>query len=224
MRPMPGGKIPILIALAAGAAASLAGCRTVESREAVAAVAEWPDECAGVAGYAAFRSALEEVAAARDGRRLRALFHPGGSMRVNGIGGSAGGTFDWGFDRPQAASVWEELDEILRLGCARRGERLYLPAMAALVEDGSVSTDVDMSLTDAPAFESREDGAAVIGRIAKGETVETIAHDPAGWVRVLVDGREAYVRAADLRSPHSFVLVLSNEGGRWGIAEFASGV
>ena len=182
------------------------------------------DECAAVPGYTAFRARLEQVVAARDGTALRALFHPDGGMRVNGIGGHVS-TPDWGFDRPHAATVWAELEQILDLGCVRDGDRLLLPAMAILAEDGSVVPEQDMAIERFALRAAPDAEAPVVRWVDPGELVTVISSgEPEGWARLQIGGHEGYGPFDTLRSPHGFQLVLVPFNGGWRIREFTGGV
>lgn len=182
------------------------------------------NECSAVPGYGAFRAKLEQAVAARDGAALRALFHPQGAMRVNGIGGNAS-TRDWGFDRPNAGTVWAELEDILKFGCVRHGDRLLLPAMAILAEDGSVVPEQDMVIERFALRAAPGPGAPLVRWVDPGELVTLISSgDPEGWAQLQIDGQDGYGRSDSLRSPHGFQLVLVPFEGGWRIREFTGGV
>jgi hypothetical protein len=177
-----------------------------------------------VPGYALFRTKLERVVAARDSAAFRALFHPEGAMRVNGIGGQAS-TPDWGFGRPHAAAVWTELEQILGLGCVRHEDRMLLPAMALLAEEGAVVPEQDMAIERFALRGAPDSEAPVVRWIDPGELVTLISSgEPEGWAQLQVDGREGYGPSDSLRSPHSFQLVLVPFNGGWRMREFTSGV
>lgn len=182
------------------------------------------DVCLSVPGYQAFRSKLESIVETRDGAALRALFDSAGAMRVNGIGGGPGNE-DWGFSRPNVESVWPELEAILKFGCVAQGDRLILPAMAALIDDPAVSTDHYVAIKAVDLKAAPKEASATIRRIAPGELVLVVyPGEPDGWSRLLVDGAEVFARSGSLRSPYSFQLVLYRFHGEWRIREFTSGV
>jgi hypothetical protein len=208
--------VPCLLALL------LAACATTSSSSRLSRYLD-ADECSARPGFAAFHAELVRISAARDGAAFRALFHPDGAMRVEGIGGR-GATPDWGFGRPEAAAVWRELDELLPLGCVLRDGKAMLPAMAGPVEDGTVEPEYDMALVDLAVHARMDDASPVLLRARAGDLLQAISY-PDDWVEVLVGGeRTGYVRAAQIRSPHSYQLVAVEEAGRWYLKEFTSGV
>lgn len=205
----------------------LGSCSTAPAGEggiavAAAYTASFDDECVSEPRYLQFRTQLRAVVAAKDGTAFRALFHTKGAMRVNGIGGNAT-TPDWGFDRPAAQAVWDELQQILTLGCVRQGDRLLLPAMAALIDAGI--SDSVVALSDVPLRKQPDGAALILGILRKGATATWVIYDdPPGWTQLLVNGRPAYATTINLRSPTSYLLSLSSTDAGWRISEFNSGV
>ena len=183
--------------------------------------AAFADACVGEAGYPAFRGELRNVVAARDGDGLRALFHPQGAMRVNSVGGH-GNTPDWGFSRPEAKVVWSELKAILSLGCARRGEKLVLPAMALAddLQDGEVVVLHEEAIRREP-----REAAKAVRRVKRGQVLWYSEHAaPNGWTAVRVDGRVGYLPTASLRTPFAVRLELVPYEDGWRIRSFGDGV
>ena len=181
------------------------------------------DQCSAVEGYDRFRVRLSSVVERRDGVGLRALFHSKGAMRMNGIGGTMAFP-DWGFDRPGADQVWRALDEIIGLGCARRGEKLIMPAMAALAYDG-LDDGHAVALRNV-ALRSRPSERAPTKRLARrGEVLSvTIPDVVSGWTELLYRNKRVFVPSNAVRSPHSTRLELSRENGRWTIEALGSGI
>jgi hypothetical protein len=198
----------------AGAAAGHGG--TVRSIDASA----FQDNCTGEPGYGDFRARFERVVQARDAEGLRALFDPGAAMRVNGIGGRRNPA-DWNFDRPDMAGVWKELDEILRLGCARSGEQLVLPAMAAHgeLEPGQVIVLREETMRVAPQANARG-----LRRIPQGQVMVFTIYDTDGWTEVVFGDQVGYLPTASLRTTGATRLELVRFEASWRIREFGSGV
>ena len=181
------------------------------------------DGCTRVEGYHRFRTRLMKVVERRDSAALRALFHLKGSMRLNGIGGPMSSS-DWGFDRPDADKVWETLNEIVRLGCARRGETLIIPAMAALaydgLDDGHVVAMHNVALHSSPSAH-----APMLRMARRGEVLNVTLHDVVtGWTELLDQNGAAFVPTSAVRSPHSTRMELSVEKGEWAIRKFGGGI
>ena len=204
---------------------ALAGCVSQPQAQPVATplgAAAFHDDCTAAPGYSEFRSKLAAVVSARDGDAFRALFHPNGAMRLNGIGGNAG-TPDWGLGRPEAAGVWKQLDEILLLGCAPEGEKLVLPGIARL--RGDVNEDQLVVMQDAAMRSEASSTGAIVGTAKRGQVFTFTDFDtPDGWTSVIVDGKTAWLPSSTLRSPYAVQLVLVPYEGGWRIRELSPGV
>ena len=185
--------------------------------------AAWPDECLARPGYTQFVNELRSAVAKRDAAGLRSLFAADGRMRLNGIGGTRNFA-DWGLERPEAAGIWPALAEILRLGCASRGERLYLPFMAAR-EEGA-DDNVLVALEDTAIRSSPAPTGRTVGLASRGSTLQSLgAATVEGWAHVAAaDGSAGYVPDKSLRSPSSTMLVLANEQGSWRIRWFGGNI
>lgn len=213
--------------LTIAAGVTLAACHVPVGAPPSAAVAvavneAFADQCTAVPGYREFRADLHRIVRARDGDGLRALFHASGAMRVNGIGGRAN-TSDWGFGRPGAVVVWQELEQILELGCMPQGEELILPAMAGLT--GAMEPDQMMALQRVEIRTEPRPDAPVMLSARPGDLFTFSAYDqPPGWTSLLVDGRMGYAPTFALRSPYSYRLELERHEGGWRIDEFGDGV
>ena len=181
--------------------------------------AAWPDECLARPGFTQFVDELRSAVVQRDADRLRSLFAADGRMRLNGIGGDRNFP-DWGLDRPGAAAIWPALEEILRLGCASRGDRLTLPFMAAREE--GVDDDVLVAVVDTAVRSSPASTAPTVGLASRGSTLQSLGvAEVEGWAHVAAaDGSAGYVPSKSLRSPNSTILVLTNEQGSWRIRWF----
>lgn len=215
------------IARVAIGAALVSACAPVQSsrlEQHTASSSAWPDECSQLPGYSAFRRELERAIDTQDTTAFIALLHPRHHSK-GPSGRAANGDYRWSFGRYGTEAAWLELQELLRFGCVQRGDKLLLPAMAELVYDMSVDTDFDMAITDLAVRTKPDASAAVLRTFKQGQLVRTVTYDsPPGWVVVLVDEQEGFVRAEDIRSPHDFQLELIREDGRWYIHEFGSGI
>lgn len=186
--------------------------------------AEWrfdSDRCLEVAGYAQFRAELEQVVRSRDAERLRALFHPEGEMRVNSVGGNRH-VADWGFTRPEAQVVWKELESILELGCIPHERRLFLPAMAVMVEMGEMDETI-IALHHLSVRERPDAGSRLVRIAEPGAKLTLLRHD-GEWSHVQSKGIEGYVPTAAVRSPASYRLELGRHGQEWRMRSFSTGI
>lgn len=206
--------------LAAASAATLGACQASTNQPAPAATANnisaaCVDGCTDVAGYADFRSALMNAVNARDATALRGLFALDGRMRMNGVGGDRN-SVDWGLGGDNANHVWSELEHILTLGCARREDRLYLPAMA--VTSADEGGDVVIAVRDTLVRASPDRAAPVLQRVAIGTSLSYDMPVDSDWTRITAtEAGQGFVLTKDVRSPNSTVIELVREGSVWRI-------
>ena len=181
--------------------------------------AAWPDECAARPGYGQFIDALRRAVATRDAAGLRGLFAADGRMRLNGIGGDRNFP-DWQLDRPEAAAIWPELEAILRLGCASRGDRLILPFLAA--REKGADDDVLIAVEDTAIASAPGLGSTAKRPIERGSVLQALGDSTVeGWTHVsAAGGVVGHVPARSLRSPAATVIVLGEEQGSWRIRWF----
>lgn len=183
-----------------------------------------PSTCADVPDFASFEAELKAVAAKRDGTALRRLFSLRGRMRVNGVGGLASGA-DWRLTGKRAVPMWDELDQILALGCVRVGDRLLLPAVAIRAKEHTLTEDhvvgiEPVSLRKTPSF-----SAKIVQKLPLGSAMVLLSSDAtSGWSEVRVGEQRYHARSAALRSPFGTQLELIREDGAWRILHFGSGI
>jgi hypothetical protein len=181
------------------------------------------DRCTQEAGYDRFKQELTTIVERRDGLAFHGLFARDGSMRVNGFGGHASRA-DWDWNQPAAQQIWPVLARILPLGCGKASGKLYLPAMAVLIDDPEVEPGYVAALTGMKVGSKRRNPKGDLRTIAAGQLMQVVQYEPDGWIEVLVDGRPAHVQSAKVRSPHDFQLTLTRQDGEWKIREFTGGI
>ena len=210
-------RVGLLLALCCAAAVASPAVAKPPSR------APLDDRCTEVAGYAEFREKLKDAVERRDAAAFDALFTPAGAMRVHSFSRFRGaGDERWG--SAEVGRVWKELEAILPLGCSVDGERLYLPAMAALIDHSEIEQSV-VALTDLMVGSRPGRGRGTRRLVRAGELLSVVNYgQPDDWIEVLLRGRRAYVREKDVRSIHDFVLTLTRQDGSWRIREFTDGV
>jgi hypothetical protein len=176
------------------------------------------DQCEAVAGYAEFRTALKKALHDRDAAALQRLFHPRGSMRVQGVHMTAiaGET-----DPARLEPVWNELSDILQRGCARNGARLILPGIARLAEE-NLATETLIVIRPTWLHKRPAPGSRAV-RLGMGRMLTEIVHDDR-WTRVQIGNLQGYVPTSDVRNPHDTRIEAERVDGRWTIIEFGSGV
>ena len=210
------------IATASNGLAILLICLSVPAFARAADQAVVRDECRALPGYPAFRLKLQRAVADRDGQALKALFDPAGAMRVHGIGGPV--SYPWSFDRPEAEFVWNELGQILKLGCARSGRKLVLPKVATMAYDdtepGQLVVLRRTALKSRPSATAETLGFAVPGQVITPRDDDT----PPRWTPIELGRRRAYIPSAALRSPFGIRIELVPFEGGWRIRSIGDGV
>lgn len=182
----------------------------------------FPDECRKLEGYDVFRSRLTTAIAARDEAAFRSLFGRSGYMRMDGVGGGAQMPPP-GPNNSLTASIWEDLDEILSLGCAVENDMLLLPFTTQAPENlramGQMVAVRSTAVRSAP-----KDKARILTIAPRGALLAQVQHpaEPAdGWEYfTLTNGRSGFVRAKDLRSPADSALQVAREGSDWRIVYY----
>ena len=176
------------------------------------------DECTTLKGYGVFRSRLTAAVAARDEASFRALFGKDGYMRMDGVGGGA--QMPPTGSNPVTSRIWNDLDQILSLGCAVENGKLLLPFTAQAPENlsalGQMVAVRSTSVRSAP-----NDKARTVIIAPRGALLVQLKQPPRsvdGWEYfTLSNGRSGYVRARDLRSPTASALQVAREGNEWRI-------
>lgn len=182
----------------------------------------FPDKCTKLEGYDLFRSQLTRAVATRDEAAFRALFGPKGYMRMDGVGGGAPMPSNQS-NRSFTTVIWEDLDQILSLGCAIDDGGLLLPYTTQAPENlralGQMVAVRSTAVRSAP-----QDKAQILTIAPRGALLVQVRHPakPAdGWEYfTLTNGRSGFARANDLRSPTDSALQVAREGADWRIVYY----
>jgi hypothetical protein len=137
----------------------------------------------------------------------------------------------WGLSQPETSRLWIDLEEMLRLGCARAPDgRVWVPgfSLAATAEERVVGPDGAsqiLILGRVPARAAPSETSRVIATL--NWDVVTAGPNRAGyddwwWVR-LANGRRGYLPGAGhLRRFGDLRAVFERRRGRWRMTEFAA--
>ena len=201
----------------------------VAAAEAASTPARLPpvETCGGDEGFAVFRDALEDAVAAKDAAALRKL---AASNVISDFGGSdSWAHFEsrWSLvTSPQASELWKELEGVLALGCAPSPDRSgnVMPGMFEAMSDDVDPFELVVARPGTGLFSAPTEQRAPFAILDWHSAVDLAGTVPDGWMHVrLTDGREGWVRTADLISPLGWRLVARKFDGRWLIAAFVSG-
>jgi hypothetical protein len=183
------------------------------------------DQCSTDASFAAFRDALLQAIARRDREHLLSILADDILVDFGGGAGRAAFVEAWQLDRPETSPVWDELGEVLRLGCVQDPEHGYwAPSMFM---SGEIDDPFGTALAirpGAPLHAAPDAGSARLASLDWDlvSVIEWNGEDP--WQRVrTADGREGYVRSADLRSPVDYRAGFRRIDGSWRMSTFIAG-
>lgn len=181
------------------------------------------DECSGQAGLPEFRAQMAASVRRRDAAQFTALAAP--DVQLDYGGGSGRPELTRRLNTPNRG-LWNELDQILHLGCGIQGDLVVLPWVFWNVPD-----DID----------------AYRAMIVLGEAVPLLARpDPAArvkaklnWALVTVDdgfkptarfsavtsrrGQKGFIETDRLRSLLDYRLIAERRNDQWQIAAFIAG-
>lgn len=214
--------VALLLALGWGDAPA----RSVPAEARPPGSADWTDQCSSDPDFADYRRRLERAVRARDPAALRALVSPDIKVDFGGNAGFAAFARAWNLDRPRQSRLWQELAQVMRLGCRREQDLLVMPAYFSALPEGADPSEVMVALRAGAVWPRKAVTGAPIGRFRRGQVLALSGPHPGpgSWVPVrlspVVDG---YVRAADVRSPLDYRALFGREGGRWRLTAFVAG-
>lgn len=182
------------------------------------------DECVGLPGADAFRQSLAQAVEARDAEALIALAAPDVKLDFGGGAGAAQLQARLDGENP---TLWDELDALLQLGCAAKGQsRITLPWYFAQKIDavdpaaGMIVTGENVPLRIAPELD-----AEVLEEVS-WDVVEAIdgLQPEAPFQHVeTVKGKRGYIATDRLRSLLDYRLLASSRDGKWSITSLVAG-
>lgn len=182
------------------------------------------DECADIDGVAQFRARLETAIEDRNAQALAALASP--AVRLDFGGGSGRDTLTDRLEAPEG-TLWDELDQIVALGCARsEGGGIVLPwhfAQSLDVSDPYMAMLVTGERI--PLHRAASQSSEVLESIS-WDTVELVdglrPEEPFQHVTA-PGGTVGYIATDDLRSLLAHRLLANEVESRWQITALVAG-
>ena len=181
------------------------------------------EQCSGDRGFTQFRNRLKQVVARKDRAALLAMLAP--DVLVN-FGGSTGrGEFAkaWSFDPSEYGNVWNQLQTMLKMGCARDGGSRIIPSLSMQVDENSDEDWVVVTPPGAMIFKwvgNEIDYSEV--RMWTVATVTSRVSDTMTGVK-LPDGRDGSISDDLLYEPTGYRMIIEKRRGRWMITAFVAG-
>ena len=184
------------------------------------------DQCSAEPGFGAFKETLKQAVERRDGDALLALLAPDVLVNFGGETGRDAFARQWDLKAGSPHELWQQLTDILALGCARTGSALIMPSLAAQFDSDDEGV-FEKLIVVSPAAELRAQPAADSDRIQSLSWdvvtgLERRREDDLVKVR-LADGREGWIAGRLLRSPLDYRAVIEKRGGQWMITAFVAG-
>lgn len=181
------------------------------------------DECTGIEGAGAFRDRLAAAVRARDTDALVTL--AASDIMLDFGGGSGAGELRKQLEDP-AGKLWQELAELMTLGCAANEQGGITLPWFVEQDLGKVDPAAAMLVTgtEVPVVRAPDRTAEPITTIS-WDLVEVAAYDPANRYQqvALGEGAKGYIATDKLRSPLDYRLAASSRNGKWSITSFVAG-
>jgi hypothetical protein len=193
----------------------------------VAPLAQGPyapqDDCATVAGADTFRQLLAAAVRKRDTDALIAL--AADDIKLD-FGGGAGSAELRKRLNDKAWDLWNELDELMALGCAANGEGGITIPWYFGQDLGDVDPVSGWIVTGekVPVLAAPDPGSKALATIS-WDVVEIAALDPERKYQQveLPDKETGFIATDKLRSVIDYRLIASSRNGRWRITSFIAG-
>jgi len=183
------------------------------------------DRCKGDAAFEKFRNQLRAAVAKKDRGALLALLAPDVLINFGGENGPAAFAKQWSFDAKEYGNVWDQLNVMIRLGCAPSEQSRIIPSMTVQLErhDADDLYDFTVILPGAKLYKSV--GVESSRPATTGWELAKITSRAADWGTgvKLADGREGYIADDHLYEPLGYRMVVEKRKGKWMITAFVAG-
>jgi len=182
------------------------------------------DECRAEPGWSAFAGRLAAAVKSRDAVALAVLADPG--IVLDFGGGSGREELRRRLSGAEGKRLWEELDAILRLGCAKgaEGDNLVLPWFFDQDLGEADPFQVLLVSGDKVPLRAAPERAAPVLALVSWHLVDA-SDERGGFRKVSLTGRkeQGYIASAALRSPLDYRLVAEKQEGEWRLMAFVAG-
>lgn len=184
------------------------------------------EQCGGDPSFTAFRDELRRTVARRDSKALLRLLAPDVTVNLGGDTGRAAFARQWELDRPAKSGVWNELERVQALGCARIEKSRVMPSLHAQFSADNDQDPFETMIVVSPKAQLRtkRGGGRIIATLGWDVVTAIEAPDDGDQIRVrLADGREGWLKRTELRSPLDYRLIADKRRGKWMITAFVAG-
>jgi hypothetical protein len=180
------------------------------------------DQCRGDPSFAKFLAGLKRMVAKKDRAAFLALLAP--DVLVDFGGGTGPKAFEdqWKFDPAEYGNLWDQLETMFKLGCARDGGSRIIPSLPMQVQE-DVGIEWVLILPGAKLYKMAGELSAKPQTAPwTVATVTTRVSDTMTGVR-LPDGREGYIPDDLVYEPVGYRMIIEKHQGKWMITAFVAG-
>lgn len=183
------------------------------------------DECGDVAGATAFRAQLTDAVKARDADALLALAAP--DIKLDYGGGSGKAELRKRLSDP-AYALWDELDTLVTLGCAKSAEGGGITLPWYFAQDFGqldVLNSIIVMGEDVPLREAADGSSPVVAPVSwDAVTVVGRFKPDAEFYQVKTrDGKIGFIAADKLRPIAGYRVLASSRDGKWSVTSLIAG-
>lgn len=180
------------------------------------------DQCKGDPGFTKFLAGLKRTVAKKDRAAFLALLAP--DVLVDFGGGTGPKVFEdqWKFEPTEYGNLWDQLEIMFKLGCARDGGSRIIPSLPMQVQE-DVGIEWVLILPGAKLYKMAGELSAKPQTVPW--TVATVTNrvsDTMTGVR-LADGREGYIPDDLVYEPVGYRMIVEKRAGKWMITAFVAG-
>lgn len=183
------------------------------------------NECGGNTSFVGYRRHLIEAVEGKDVAALQSLVAPNVMVSFGGDEGWDRFVRKWGLDRPHGSKVWQELRQLLALGCSDSNGIKFMPMNFADFGEGDPSIPPYWAVNAGTAFSSQpSDTAPVEMPLDHHLLYELEDGAPEGWLHArLSNGKAGYVRRSAVRSAIDYRATFEFRDGKWLMTSFLAG-
>jgi hypothetical protein len=182
------------------------------------------EQCGQDPGFAKFRGALKQAVQRKDRDALLRMLSPHVLVNFGGGTGPKALAEAWDFS-PDSHGIWDQLETMLQMGCARDGGARLIPSLILQLEPYADDDlyDVRLSLPGAKLFkEPGVEASAIV--VAPWTFVAATNTSGDLWTGVkLPDGSTGWISDDELYETIGYRLVIEKLRGKWMITAFVAG-
>jgi hypothetical protein len=180
------------------------------------------EQCGGDPAFNAFRQKLTKAVLAKDRAAFLGLMGPDVIADFGGGSGPAavGKTIDNAGDE-----YWMELQQIVKLGCARSGDARVIPSVTVQFEPWAELKDADYLMVAIPGAKLRKtpDHPGKVITALAWDVVTIIPGNDFQTEVVLRDGRKGWLMDNELVGPMGYRFYMEKLDGKWAVTALVAG-